>query len=104
MATVEKINQFIGKFKEVYDEKGEEINPIPDNVKLTVYCDNDEDERGFLENVTSDKMGLEALIAQKWILQSELDELMKEAMHDVKTASPSRKLLYSGKKDGNGKR
>jgi len=49
-------------------------NKIPENVKLTVFCQGSNDE-GFLINVTSDELGLEALIAQKWIIHSELETL-----------------------------
>jgi len=37
-------------------------------VKLT-------NDKGFLTNLTSDELGLQALIAQKWIIHSELEAL-----------------------------
>lgn len=63
----------LDKFTDIYSE-GKEENKIPDNVKLTVYCEGSNDE-GFLINVTSDELGLEALIAKKWIIHSELEKL-----------------------------
>ena len=47
---------------------------MPEHVKLTVYCKGTNDE-GFLVNMTSNELGLEALIAQKWIIHSELEAL-----------------------------
>ena len=49
-------------------------NKMPENVKLTVYCKGTNEE-GFLINITSEELGLEALIAQKWIIHSELEKL-----------------------------
>ena len=63
----------LDKFTDIYSE-GKEENKIPDNIKLTVFCQGSNDE-GFLINVTSDELGLEALIAKKWILHSELEKL-----------------------------
>ena len=68
--TAEQINKHIDKFHDIYE------TPIPEGNKVTVYCDNGEDEVGFLENVTADEMGIQALIAQKWILQSNLENLV----------------------------
>ncbi len=70
----EEINKFIDNFKEIYQNNKEE-NPLPDGVKLTVWCSNDDDTQGFAYNVTSDELGLEILIAKKWILQGELEQL-----------------------------
>lgn len=50
-------------------------NEIPENVKVTVYCNDDDGEEGFLINLTSDEIGLEVLIAEKWILHEELEAL-----------------------------
>jgi hypothetical protein len=66
----------LDKFTEIYPEKGKE-NKMPDNVKLTVYCEGSHDE-GFLIKVCSDELGLEGLIAKKWILHSELEKLAGE--------------------------
>jgi hypothetical protein len=63
----------LDKFTDIYS-KGKEENKIPDNIKLTVFCQGSSDE-GFLINVTSDELGFEALIAQKWIIHSELEKL-----------------------------
>ena len=49
-------------------------NKMPQNVKLTVYCEYPDDE-GFVLNVTFDELGLYALIARKWIIHSELEVL-----------------------------
>lgn len=75
--TAEQINQFIDYFKDIYDEKGNEINPIPEGVKLTVWCEGN-GLKGFIHDSTSRELGLEALIAKKWILQSELEKLVNE--------------------------
>lgn len=69
----------LDKFTDIYPKddasKGTHWeNKIPENVKLTVYCKGANDE-GFLINMTSDELGLEALIAQKWIIHSELEKL-----------------------------
>jgi len=75
-APVYLIYRFIDKFTPIYSE-GKEENPMPENTKLTVYCEgNNIEDRGFIENVTTDEMGLEALIAKSWIKQSDLDTLL----------------------------
>lgn len=66
----------LDKFTDIYSE-GKEVNQIPDNVKLTVFCQGSNDE-GFLINVTSDELGIEALIARKWIIHTELEEMIGE--------------------------
>lgn len=50
------------------------INDIPDKVKLTVYCEINGDD-GFLVNLYKDELGIDALIARKWILHSDLLKL-----------------------------
>lgn len=69
----------LDKFTDIYpkDKNADGLrweNKMPENVKLTVYCKGTNDE-GFLVNMTSDELGLEALIAQKWIIHSELEAL-----------------------------
>ena len=64
----------LDKFTDIYPKDKKEENKMPENVKLTVYCKGTNDE-GFLVNMTSDELGLEALIAQKWIIHSELEAL-----------------------------
>jgi len=64
----------LDKFTDIYPKDNKEENKMPENVKLTVYCKGSNDE-GFLINMTSDELGLEALIAQKWIIHSELEKL-----------------------------
>lgn len=61
-------------FTDIYPKDKKEENNMPENVKLTVYCKGTNDE-GFLVNMTSNELGLEALIAQKWIIHSELEAL-----------------------------
>lgn len=75
MASANQINKHIDAFTEMWKD-GEEVNPMPEGVKLTVYCDNGDDEVGFAENSTSSELGITALIARKWILQSDLDALL----------------------------
>lgn len=77
--TLKQLDKARPQFKKIWNE-GNEINPMPEGVKLTVYCEGDNIEsRGFLEDVTTSEMGLDALIAYSWILQSELDELVNRA-------------------------
>jgi hypothetical protein len=64
----------LDKFTEIYPLGENTENEMPENVKLTVYCKGDDGE-GFLINMTSDELGLEALIARKWIIHSELEKL-----------------------------
>lgn len=69
----------LSKFIDIYpNEKSADglrwENKMPKNVKLTVYCKGTKNE-GFLVNVTSDELGLEELIAKKWIIHSELESL-----------------------------
>ena len=61
------------EFTDIYSN-GKEVNKLPDNVKLTVFCQGSCEE-GFLINVTSDELGFEVLIAKKWILHWELEKL-----------------------------
>jgi len=72
--SIQEISKHISKFNDIYDENGNEINPIPQGVRITVYCKSDKDE-GFADNVTSDELGLNALIARSWILEDELRKL-----------------------------
>lgn len=67
---VKELYNRLDKFTEIYKD-GKEINPLPKNKKLTVFCSGDEDE-GFIENVTTSEMGLEIFMAKKWILQEGL--------------------------------
>jgi hypothetical protein len=65
----------LDKFIDVYPQE----NKIPENVKLTVYCESSNDG-GFLINMTSDELGLEALIVKKWIIHSELEKLVGRSL------------------------
>jgi hypothetical protein len=64
----------LDKFTDIYTKDKKEENKMPEKVKLTVYCKGSNDE-GFLINMTCEELGLEALIAQKWIIHSELERL-----------------------------
>ncbi len=76
--TPEDILPYLKNFISIYDEKGNEVNPIPDGVPVTVYCDSDRD-RGFCINDITYNMGLELLIARSWIVHSELEQLIQKA-------------------------
>ena len=74
----------LDKFTDIYpkDKNADGLrweNNMPEKVKLTVYCKGTNDE-GFLVNMTSDELGLEALIAQKWIIHSELEALVGRSL------------------------
>lgn len=70
----EEINKYIEHFKPIY-KNGEEINPLPENIKITVWCDDGRGEEGFAYNTTTSNMGLNLFIAKSWILQSDLERL-----------------------------
>jgi hypothetical protein len=70
----EQIAVYLDRFVPIYRD-GKEINPIPENVAITVYCERS-DDCGFIENITHDQMGIEELIAKSWILQDDLDSLL----------------------------
>jgi len=67
---IEELYNSLPRFTNIYIN-GEEINPIPSDVKLTIFCSSD-DEEGFLEDVTKQEAGLNLFIAKKWILQKDL--------------------------------
>lgn len=71
--TAEQIYKHIKKFTPIYKD-GKEINPIPKNRKVTVWCEANSDE-GFVCNVTADEMGIVAFIAKSWIYEDELQAL-----------------------------
>lgn len=71
--TAEEINEHIGDFIEIYKD-GKEINPMPEGVKLTAWCESSDDE-GFVCNCTTYEMGITALIARRWITEERLQEL-----------------------------
>lgn len=74
--TAEQIQKHKANFTPIYDEAGNEINPIPQDKKVTVYCEGT-NERGFIENTLGSKLGFHELIAQSWILHSDLKKLAK---------------------------
>jgi hypothetical protein len=63
----------LDKVTDIYKD-GSVVNPIPKNVKLTIFCEGSNEE-GFITNLTSNEIGLELLIAKKWILHSELESI-----------------------------
>jgi hypothetical protein len=63
----------LDKFTDIYKD-GSVVNPIPKDVKLTIFCEGSNEE-GFITNLTSNEIGLELLIAKKWILHSELESI-----------------------------
>ncbi len=67
---IKELYNNLSRFIDIY-ENGKEINPIPSDVKLTIYCKSEDDE-GFLENITKTEAGLNLFIAKKWILQENL--------------------------------
>jgi hypothetical protein len=75
--SAEQIFDHIDKFIEMYKD-GKEVNPIPKDVKVTIYC-NYKEKEGFIENTYTKDAGMDLFIARKWILQSELDGLLKNA-------------------------
>lgn len=64
----------LDKFTDIYSKDGVKGVEMPEKVNLTVYCKGNHEE-GFLINLTSDDLGLQALIANKWIIHSELEAL-----------------------------
>lgn len=69
------IKNYASKFTSIY-EKEVEVAPIPKDKVVTVFF-KDKDCEYYIPDVMSEELGLEKLIAKKWILQSELDLLMK---------------------------
>jgi len=60
-------------FNSIYGPDGKEM---PDDKKLTIYCVcGDDSDDGFIINKTTDDMGIESLIAKKWIYHEELEEI-----------------------------
>jgi hypothetical protein len=72
-----QISKYLDKFTPIYIN-GKEVNPIPENTKVTVWCVG-VNEEGFLTNVTKDKMGIPLFIAKRWILEEELQKLHQES-------------------------
>lgn len=77
--TPKQLMQALPSFRKIWE--GEvEANRIPEGVKLTVYCDGgNEASKGFVENVKSSELGLNALIAHSWILQGDLDAMLDKS-------------------------
>lgn len=64
----------LDKFIDIYPKDENLENKMPKDVKLTVYCERPE-ETGFVINVKSDELGIQAFIARKWIIHSDLEKL-----------------------------
>lgn len=73
--TARELYKHIKSFNNIYNAEGKEVNPLPKDVKVTVYCKGNYDE-GFIYDILEIELGLEALIAKKWILQTELEKLL----------------------------
>jgi len=71
--SIEEINKHINEFTPVYNNDGKEVNPVPSDKKLTVYCGNDE----FMTDVYAEEMGMELFIVKSWIYQDDLQRLCK---------------------------
>lgn len=92
----DQIMRHLHKFTSIYDEKGNEVNPIPEDVKITVYCKSEKlDEEGFCCNVISSDLGINAFMARRWILEDELQEIFNpENREDFKGQIKIRLLFY----------
>ena len=66
--------KYLHKFVDIYED-GNHKNEIPENIKVTIFCKS-ENKEGFLINILYDELGLEELIAKKWIIHSELENLV----------------------------
>lgn len=69
----EEMDTYLPNFNNLYDDKGNEINPIPNDIKLVVQC-RFYDEYEFIINKTSKELGLDIFVVRKWIL---VDDLIK---------------------------
>jgi len=72
--SVQEISKHISKFNQICAENGEEINPMPEDKLITVYCKGTNEE-GFADNIYRKDLGITALIAVSWIEQEELIKL-----------------------------
>lgn len=70
---IKDLYRHLDKFTPIYHE-GQEVNPIPEDVKVTIFCEGSDDE-GFLEDIYRKDGGITLLIAKSWILQTDLDQL-----------------------------
>ena len=66
--------KFLVHFIDIYPKDTNYENKMPKDVKLTVYCEHPE-ETGFIINAKSDELGIQAFIARKWIIHSDLEKL-----------------------------
>ena len=73
---VEIQRNHMDKFTLIHDKEGTEVNPIPKDVRVTVYCDDEPGGNAWLVlNTTVKELGLEELIAVSWILEEDLQKL-----------------------------
>jgi len=73
--TDEEMETYLPNFNDLYDANGNEINAIPNNVKLIVKCHYyDEDE--YIFNKTSKELGIHIFAVKKWILVDDLVKLI----------------------------
>lgn len=71
--TGNQIWRHLESFTKIYKD-GKEENPMPEGVKLTVYCKATNNE-GYVDDIYSNELGIEALIAHSWILHDDLIKL-----------------------------
>ena len=65
----------LNHFYDIY-ENGEMINPMPEDKKITVYCES-ETEEGYITDIFKAELGLAELIAKKWQYQEVVNDLTK---------------------------
>lgn len=71
----EDMNTYLPNFNDLYDDKGNEISPIPYDTKLVVQC-HFYDENEYIINKTSKELGLNFFMVKKWILVDDLIKLI----------------------------
>jgi hypothetical protein len=68
---VETINKYVKYFTDINKQEP------PEDQQITVFCDDGAEEVGFIENVFFSEIGINMFITKKWILQKDLEELLK---------------------------
>ena len=67
------------EFTSIYDQYGYVANQLPETDRITVFCEYGNGEGGgFAIDVVSEDLGIEALIAKKWILHKDIVRLIGE--------------------------
>jgi len=64
-------------FNPIYGVNGDEINPIPEDMKVTAYCVHRDGTKFYLIDQTEAEMGFDSLLAQSWIEQERLEYLIQ---------------------------